>query len=104
MSTLIAAQIDVSKIDKSKLKDGKYYDITISVNDEINDFKGFKTNVTITEAQTKEQRESKVTKNYLGNGKVFWNKGEPVVVPMTKASESIQTNSVGGEDLENLPF
>ncbi len=105
MSTLIAAQIDVTKIDKSKLKDGKYYDITISVNDEINDFKGFKTNVTITEAQNKEQRDAKATKTYIGNGKVFWNKGEPIVVPQTKTSDSIQTNSVGSEDeTSDLPF
>lgn len=101
MATLITAQIDCSKITKSKLKDGKYLDVTISVNDEVNEYKGFKTNVSITEAQTKEQRDAKENKTYIGNGKVFWNKGEPVVVQ----KENIQTNNAGVEDETNdLPF
>jgi len=99
MATLITAQIDCSKITKSKLKDGKYLSVTIAVNDEVNDFKGFKTNVTITEAQNKEQRDAKETKTYIGNGKVFWNKGEPVVVQ----NENTQTNSVGDVS-DDLPF
>lgn len=102
MATLITAQIDCSKITKSKLKDGKYLDITIAVNDEVKEYKGYKTNVTITEAQTKDQRDSNEPKTYIGNGKVFWNKGEPVVV---QKEVSIQTNTQGAEDeTSDLPF
>jgi hypothetical protein len=34
MSTLISASIDVTKIDKSKLYNGKYLNLTISINDQ----------------------------------------------------------------------
>ena len=34
MATLISASLDVTKITKARLYDGKYLNITISVNDE----------------------------------------------------------------------
>ena len=50
-------------------KKGVYYEFTISVFDEPNQFNQ---NVTITDSQTQEEREAKKPKNYLGNGKVVW--------------------------------
>lgn len=72
MSKLISASIDLSKIDKTRIKekDGhKYYDITISLNDEKDKYGN---DVAITEGQTKEERLAKSRKVYLGNGKVVW--------------------------------
>lgn len=105
MGTLINAQIDVTKIDKSKLKDGKYYNLTIEVNDKPNEFNGFLTNVAITEAQTKEQRDAEEKKHYLGNGRVFWTKGEPKVCPfkVDAPEANIETYSQGQTD-DSLPF
>ena len=107
MSMIISASINVAKIDKSKIqtvdkngkpfKDGaKYYNITISVND---DFDKFNNNVQITEAQTKEQREAKEKRVFIGNGRVNWvsngAKSEPVSEKNTLAPK---------DESEELPF
>lgn len=76
MAKLISASIDLSKIDKAKIINGKegrmYLDITIIVNDEQDKY-GQDTQ--IIQGQTKEEREQKVQKNYLGNGKTIWSGG-----------------------------
>ena len=72
MAGIITASIDVSKLPKEKFYKGKkgvYYEFTISVFDEPNQFGQ---NVAITDSQTPEEREAKKPKNYLGNGKVVW--------------------------------
>jgi len=73
MARLISLSIDLSKIDKSKIKTsdkgGQYYDVTISVNDEVNKFGQ---DVSMYESQSKDEREAKASKKYLGNGKTFW--------------------------------
>ena len=72
MSAIINASIDLSKVDSSKIfeKDGKkWLNLSISINDETN----YGNNVGIALAQTKEEREAKQPKTYLGNGKVVWN-------------------------------
>ena len=55
-----------------KGKDGKYKNYTISISDITNEYGQ---NVSMFEEQTKEQRQNKVKKNYVGNGKVFWTDG-----------------------------
>ena len=70
MSTLIDASIRVDKLPKEKFVKGKdgavYYNLTIAVNDDTR----YGNNVAIMDAQTKEEREVKKAKTYLGNGKV----------------------------------
>ena len=71
---IISASIDLSKIDKSRIvdKDGKkFYNLTIIVNDTPNQYGQ---DVGITTEQTKEERERKENKTYLGNGKTVYNK------------------------------
>jgi hypothetical protein len=72
MSALISVSIDLSKIDKSKAKDGKYLDVTISVDDETNQWGK---NVSAYHSQTKEERDSKAPRAYIGGGKVVWTNG-----------------------------
>lgn len=76
MSALISISIDLTKIDKTKIIKGKnggqYYDITLSVNDEVNQYGQ---NVSVFDTQTTAEHSNKVNKKYLGNGKVFWNNG-----------------------------
>jgi hypothetical protein len=43
--------------------------VTITINDEVDKFGN---NASIFESQSKEEREAKTPKNYLGNGKVIW--------------------------------
>lgn len=73
MGQIISASIDLTKIDKSKVKDhkngSKYYQISIFLNDEKDKYGN---NVSIATGQTEEERKSKVKKVYLGNGKTVW--------------------------------
>ena len=78
MAGIIKASINLNAIDKSKIiegKKGKYLPITITVNDEPDQF-GNQGPVTMD--QTKEEREAKTPKQYLGNVKVVWTNGTNV--------------------------
>ena len=69
MAKLITASIDVTKLDKGKLvkgKKGTYANLTIWVNDEVDQFGN---DVSIQQSLSKEERESGAAKIYLGNGK-----------------------------------
>ena len=72
-----------------------YYNLTVSVSDETR----YGNNVAITDSQTKEEREAKKPKNYLGNGKVVWTDGNIVL-----AEKEIPINSISEKDKEDLPF
>ena len=79
---IIAAQIDLSKIDKSRIvktdksgqpfKNGQqFYDVTIILNDEPNNFGQ---DVSIATGQTKEEREAKEKRSFIGDGKTIFTK------------------------------
>ena len=75
MAGIIKASINLSEIPKDKIitgKKGKYLPITITVNDEPDQF-GNQGPVIVD--QTKEEREAKTAKTYLGNCKVVWTNG-----------------------------
>ena len=72
MAQLFSASLDVSKISKDKLikgAKGNYLNITISVNDEADQYGNV---LAVYESRSKEEREAKEKKNYLGNGKLVW--------------------------------
>lgn len=74
MAKLIEVSLCLSKLDKSQIttgKDGvtKYINLTVSVNDEADQYGK---DVQVWNKQTKEQSQSKEKKTYCGNGKVFW--------------------------------
>lgn len=97
MSTIISASIDLAKIDKKSIyeKDGKkYLSLQISVNDETK----YGNNVSIAIGQTKEQREAKADKTYLGNGKVVWTDGRII---LADKQDQPQAKSLQKDD---LPF
>jgi hypothetical protein len=78
MASIIKTSIDLTKIAKDKIidgKKGKYLPITITLNDEVDQF-GNQGPVII--SQSKEEREGKVDKIYLGNVQVVWTNGENV--------------------------
>jgi len=64
----MSALIDLS----IKASDGTYKNYTISISDTPNNYGQ---NVTMYERQTKEEREAKQPKKYIGNGKVVWTDG-----------------------------
>ena len=72
MASIYSASIDLSLIDKSKIteKNGKkYYNVQITLKDEADQYGQI---LSITENQSKEEREAKTAKKYLGNGKLVW--------------------------------
>jgi hypothetical protein len=76
MGALINLSLRIDKLPKEKFVQGKdgavYYNFTIGVNDESNQWGQ---NVSATDSQTKEEREAKKPKSYLGNGNVVWTDG-----------------------------
>lgn len=72
---IISASIDLSKLDKSKIKNhengSKYYPVSIFIRD---DKDTYGNDVSICTGQTKEERESNQKKQYIGNGKVVYGK------------------------------
>lgn len=81
--------IDVTKIDKSKLANGKYLNLTVSVQDETNQWGQ---NVSAYHEQSKEEREAKANRNYLGNGKVFWTDGNVTKAELKQAGSPEETD------------
>ena len=76
MSSIINLSIRVDKLPKEKFVMGKdgavYYNCTLNINDDANQWGQ---NVSLTDSQTKEERDAKKSKNYLGNGNVVWTDG-----------------------------
>jgi hypothetical protein len=78
MASIIKASINLSEIPKDKViigKKGKYLPVTITINDEVDQF-GNQGPIVV--AQTKEEREAKQAKTYLGNVQVVWTNGDNV--------------------------
>ena len=66
MSALINVSINLDKLPKQKIvkgKTGNFYNFTLSVNDDTNQYGQ---NVSVFDSQTKEEREAKKAKDYLG--------------------------------------
>jgi hypothetical protein len=102
MSALINFSLRVDKLPKEKFVVGKdgavYYNGTISVNDETNEWGQ---NVSIIDSQTKEERDAKKPKTYLGNGKVVWNDGKITNATKTEVGASAVVSANADDD---LPF
>ena len=78
-------------------KNEKGVSITISINDETNQYGQ---NLSGFVSQTKEQREAKKDKFYVGNGKVFWTDGK-----ITKPEAKPQGQQSAPQEEEGiLPF
>lgn len=78
MASIIKASINLNEIPKHKIidgKKGKYLPITITLN---NDPDNFGNQGPIVVEQSKEERDSKAAKVYLGNVKVVWTDGKNV--------------------------
>jgi|TARA_R110000744_G_scaffold322104_2_gene428109 hypothetical protein len=103
MASIIATSIDLTKIPKDKIingKKGKYIPITITLNDELDQF-GNQGPVSV--QQSKEERDAKTDKVYLGNVKVVWSNGTNVE-PAPRDGMAAQGNVVTKAVAEDLPF
>ena len=100
MASIIKASIDLNKIPKDKIyigKKGKYLPIKIKINDEVDQF-GNQGPVVV--EQTKEERETKTPKTYLGNVKVVWTNGTNV---STAPRDGAPAPSLESQE-DDLPF
>jgi hypothetical protein len=98
MSAIINVSLRVDKLPKEKFVSGKdgsvYYNFTIGVNDEVNQFGQ---NVSLTDSQNQEEREAKKPKVYLGNGTVVWTDGSIKTAPKKDKATTAEVTS-------DLPF
>ena len=95
MAGLVNVSLDLSKIDKTKVKDGKYLNAIVAIGDDTNQYGQ---NASMYISQSKEEREAKEAKTYIGNGKVVWNDGNIVnaerVEQVTNAEQNPQRNDI----------
>ncbi len=106
MAGIIKTSINLSSIPKDKIiegKKGKYLPITITVNDEVDQF-GNQGPVIV--SQSKEEREAKLEKVYLGNAQVVWTNGQfPSPPPRDgQASQVASAQAQSTAPADDLPF
>ena len=108
MATLISAYFTKAKLEQMLASADKGIQITIAVNDECN---AYQQNASIYLSQSKEQRESKAPKTYVGNGQVVWIDGKVTVAPkkdIATLPREQDANAIPGasilDDLQPLPF
>ena len=104
MASIISGNINLSKIDKSKIyegKKGKYYPVTVVINNEVGEYgdSGY-----IMTEQTKEQREAKEQKSYLDNVKVIWTDGQNVSTADKPVPAAMQMQQPAQTEEPDLPF
>ena len=106
MASIISGNINLSKIDKDKIyegKKGKYYPVTVVINNEVGEYgdSGY-----IMTEQTKEERDASIPKEYLGNVKVIWTDGNNVdTANKNVASPEPTANTFESKSNEpDLPF
>jgi hypothetical protein len=105
MASIITASINLNEIDKTKIikgKKGQYLPISITINDEVDQF-GNQGPITI--SQSKEEREAKSAKTYLGNVKVVWTNGDNVAAaPREGQQEQAPAMAKSTVQDDDLPF
>ncbi len=103
---MINVSIDLSKIDKSKIKEGangaKYYNITV---DKRKDVDKFNNTHTVYQSQSKEEREAKTPKVYIGNGKeIVFNNNQAQQSAPQQQQQSFNTPTQSNGAIDDLPF
>ena len=102
MASIIKASINLNVIPKEKIyngKKGKYLPITITLNNEPDQF-GNQGPVVV--EQTKDERDAKAPKTYLGNVKVVWTNGQNVDTAPRDDNQSAPAPAQA--PAEDLPF
>lgn len=103
MAGIIKTSINLSQIPKDKIipgKKGQYLPITITINDEVDNY-GQHGPVVV--SQSKEEREAKAAKTYLGNVQVVWTNGE-FPQPAPRDGAPAQPQQQAAPSVPDLPF
>ncbi len=87
--------------DKVQFNEKGWANVTIVLNDETNQYGQ---NVSAYMNQTKEQREAKEAKNYVGNGRVVWTEGSVTIAEKVEQGVTASEQSTAGRETPDLPF
>jgi hypothetical protein len=108
MASIINFSINLNKIPKDKIIIGKtgnkYLPVTLSINDDLDQY-GNQGPVVV--GQSKEEREAKADKVYLGNAKVIWTNGNNVDRAPYEENGKAEPNKLPPtkqEEEHDLPF
>lgn len=101
MSQLISISISADSLRDAPFVEGKngkkYFGLTVSVNDTADQYGK---NVQVWSEQTKEQRDAKATRHFVGNGKVVYGHGK--IANGMQAPK--QSGGTAHADISDLPF
>ncbi len=103
MASILKANLNLAAIPKDKIykgKKGSYLPITITINDELGNYGD---NGPIIVEQSKEEREAKADKTYLGNVKVVWTNGTNVETAPREGAPAAPAAAPAAAD-DDLPF
>lgn len=98
MASIVGLNLDLSKDGvREAIKESKYLNVVGMINNEVGKFgdSGW-----ISLSQTKEQRDNKEPKTFIGSLKVLWTDGENVAVPPRDDAPALETATVD----DDLPF
>lgn len=104
MAGILKASINLAAIPKEKIipgKKGQYLPITISFNNEVDQF-GNQGPIIV--EQTKEERDAKSPKTYLGNVKIVWTDGQIETTPRDDQGMQQQIAAQVPPATPDLPF
>jgi hypothetical protein len=104
MASIIKCSINLNEIPKHKIidgKKGKYLPITITLN---NDADQFGNQGPVVVEQSKEEREAKVPKVYLGNVKVVWTDNTNVAAAPREQSAGPSKQYAAPAPVDDFPF
>jgi hypothetical protein len=104
MASILKANLNLAAIPKDKIykgKKGSYLPITITINDELGNYGD---NGPIIVEQSKEEREAKVDKTYLGNVKVVWTNGTNVETAPREGAAAPPVAAAPAAADDDLPF
>ena len=104
MASILKANLNLAAIPKDKIykgKKGSYLPITITINDELGNYGD---NGPIVVEQSKEEREAKADRTYLGNVKVVWTNGTNVATAPREGAQAAPQAPAPAEADNDLPF
>ena len=98
MATLVTLGLNKEKL---TFNEKGLANITVSINDDTNQYGQ---NASASISQTKEQRDAKEAKVYVGNGKVVWTDGNIKTADRVEEGVTASEQSTAGRSTPDLPF
>lgn len=101
MSAIVNFSLDLTKLPKEKMikgKKGTYINLSLNVNDQTNQYGK---NASVIVSQSKEEREAKQDRLYVGNGRVIWTDG---TIKTAEQKEELTSATQQPDRDDDLPF